>query len=140
MEACATAHHWAREIAKLGHDVHLIPAAYAKAYVRHNKNDRADAEAICEAVSRPSMRFVTIKTEAQQAAAGIHKVRELLVKQRTMLINALCGLMAEYGIVVADGPQQVGRSLWTAAAVFMPTGARSVRCISPVSFSSAAVR
>jgi transposase len=98
----------AREIAKFGHQVRLIPPAYAKAYVRRNKNDPADAEAICEAVSRPSMRFVTIKTEAQQAAAGIHKVREMLIKQRTMLINGLRGLMAEFGIVVADGPQHVG--------------------------------
>lgn len=107
IEACATAHHWARELARLGHEVRLIAPAYAKAYVRRNKNDPADAAAICEAVSRPSMRFVTIKTEAQQAAAGIHKVREMLIKQRTMLINTLRGLMAEFGIIVAEGPRHV---------------------------------
>lgn len=107
MEACATAHYWGRDLARLGHRVRLIAPAYVKAYVQRNKNDAADAAAICEAVSRPSMRFVAIKTPAQQAASGVHKVRELLVKQRTMLINALRGLMAEFGAVAPKGPQHV---------------------------------
>ena len=108
MEACATSHYWGGVLSELGHMVRLIAPAYAKAYVRRNKNDPADAEAICEAVSRPSMRFVPLKTADQQAAGGIHKVREQLMKQRTMLINGLRGLMAEFGIVVAEGPQHVG--------------------------------
>jgi transposase len=107
MEACGTAHYWARELTKLGHRVRLIPPAYVKAYVRRNKNDAADAAAICEAVGRPSMRFVAIKSEEQQAAAGIHKVREMLMKQRTMTMNALRSLMAEFGIVVMEGPRHI---------------------------------
>ena len=107
MEACAPAHHWAREIAALGHEVRLVPAQYAKAYVKRGKNDAADAEAICEAVSRPSMRFVPVKTPEQQAGLVLHRTRDLLVRQRTMLINALRGHLAEFGVVAAQGPQNV---------------------------------
>jgi transposase len=111
-----TAHHWARELRGLGHDVRPIPPAYVKAYVRRNKNDAADAAAICEAVGRPSMRFVAVKTAAAQAATGLHKVRALLVKQRTMAIDALRGLMAEFGVVAAKGPQHAAELLEVLAA------------------------
>jgi transposase len=102
IEACATAHYWARELAALGHTVRLIPPSYVKPYVRRGKNDAADAEAICEAVARPSMRFVPIKSADQQAVLMLHKTRELLIKQRTMLINALRCHLAEFGIVAAQ--------------------------------------
>jgi transposase len=104
MEACATAHHWARELTKLGHTVRLMPPAYVKPYVKRGKTDAADAEAIAEAVTRPTMRFVAVKTTEQQAVLMLHKVRDLLVRQRTMLINALRGHLAEFGIVAARGP------------------------------------
>ncbi len=104
MEACATAHHWARELAALGHEVKLMPPAYVKAYVKRNKNDAADAEAICEAATRPSMRFVPVKTAEQQSVLMLHRARNLLVRQRTMLVNALRAHMAEFGIHRPAGP------------------------------------
>ncbi|MER8961737.1 IS110 family transposase [Mesorhizobium sp. M0701] len=104
MEACATSHYWGREIMKLGHTVRLIPPIYVKPFVKRHKNDAADAEAIAEAGSRPTMRFVAVKSEEQQARAMIFRARDLLVRQRTQLINALRGHLAEFGIVVAKGP------------------------------------
>src|SRR5436190_20945608 len=103
MEACATAHHWAREVSKLGHEVRLMPAKDVKAYVKRNKNDAADAEAICEAVRRPTMRFVQVKSAAQQSQLMLHRTRDLLMRQRTQVINALRAHMAELGIVAAQG-------------------------------------
>jgi transposase len=107
MEACASSHHWARELIKLGHQVRLIPPAYVKPYVRRQKNDAADAAAICEAVGRPGMRFTAIKTEEQQAVLMLHRARALLVSQRTALICALRGHMAEFGVVAPVGPRNV---------------------------------
>jgi transposase len=103
MEACASAHHWARALVKLGHDVRLMPAKDVKAYVKRNKNDAADAEAICEAVRRPTMRFVRIKSAEQQGQLMQHRTRDLLLRQRTQTINALRAHLAELGIAAAQG-------------------------------------
>src|SRR5213080_921363 len=103
MEACATAHYWARELTKLGHEVRLMPAKDVKAYVKRNKNDAADAEAICEAVRRPTMRFVRAKSAEQQGRLMQHRARDLLLRQQTQVINALRAHLAELGVVAAQG-------------------------------------
>ncbi len=107
LEACGTAHFWARELRALGHEVRIMPPSYVKAYVRRGKNDAVDAEAICEAVTRPTMRFVPIKTEDQQSALMLHKARELLIRQRTMLVNALRAHMAELGMIAPQGKEKI---------------------------------
>jgi transposase len=103
MEACGTSHHWARELVSLGHQVRLMPPAYVKPYVKRGKTDAGDAEAICEAVTRPTMRFVSIKSVEQQAALALHRTRDLLVRQRTQLVNMIRGLLAEFGIDIPKG-------------------------------------
>jgi transposase len=105
MEACGGAHYWGRELGRFGHTVRLIPPAYVKPFVKRHKNDAADAEAICEAAQRPTMRFVAVKSAEAQAAAIVFRTRDLLVRQRTQVINALRGHSGEFGVVVAKGPQ-----------------------------------
>jgi transposase len=111
MEACSSAHYWGRHLSELGHTVRLMPPQYVKPYVKTNKNDARDAEAICEAVSRPTMRFVPIKTEEQQAVLVLHRVRAGIVKQRTALANQIRGLLAEFGIAVPQGLQHLNARL-----------------------------
>jgi len=115
IEACAGAHHWGRELQRLGHEVRLIPPAYVKPFVKRQKNDAADAQAICEAAQRPTMRFVAVKSEQQQASAAVFRARDLFVRQRTQFINALRGLLAEHGWVAPKG-------------VFHAPGSKSRRC------------
>ena len=103
IEACATSHYWARELSVMGHNVKLMPPHYVKPYVKRQKNDMTDAAAICEAVTRPSMRFVALKSEEHQAVLMLHRSRELLVRQHTMLVNALRAHLAEFGIVMKQG-------------------------------------
>src|ERR671910_1816649 len=109
LEACAGSHFWAREIARLGHTVRLMAPQYVKAYVKRQENDRADAEAICEAMQRPSMRFVAVKSEDQRSTLAIHRVRETLVAQKTQLINALRAHLAEFGITAPQGAGKVSQ-------------------------------
>lgn len=111
MEACSGAHHWARELQKLGHTVKLIAPQFVKPYVKGNKNDANDAEAICEAVGRPNMRFVAVKTVGQQDLQAVHRIRSELVKQRTAKANQIRGLLAEYGVVAAARVATLRRAL-----------------------------
>jgi transposase len=122
MEACSGAHHWARELGALGHEVRLMPPAYVKPYVKRGKTDAADAEAICEAVTRPTMRFVPVKSAERQAALLDHKARDFLVRQRTRTVNAIRAHLSEFGIVVAKGIHNLDRLL--EAANDMPQSAR----------------
>ena len=119
MEACATAHYWARELTKLGHQVRLMPAKDVKAYVKRNKNDAADAEAICEAVRRPTMRFVQVKSAEQQSQLMLHRTRDLLMRQRTQVINALRAHLGELGIAARQGKQGSGNCWRSLQAVRM---------------------
>lgn len=107
MEACGSAHYWGRELSRLGHDVRLMPAAYVKPYVKRGKTDAADAEAICEAVRRPTMRFVEVKSEDQQAILALHRTRDLAVRQRTQLANMIRSLLREFGHVLRSGIEAV---------------------------------
>lgn len=111
MEACASAHYWARLFKQFGHDVKLMPPQFVKPYVKSNKNDTADAEAICEAVTRPNMRFVPIKSIEQQSILSIHKARERLVSQKTGQTNQLRGLLAEFGIVLPKGSASLNKQI-----------------------------
>jgi len=115
IEACASAHHWSRELRALGHTVRLMPPAYVKPYVKRHKNDATDAEAICEAVTRPNMRFVPTKTEEQQSCLTLHRARHLFIRQQTSVINAIRAHLAEFGIVAPVGRNGVEQLLGVAA-------------------------
>ena len=124
MEACAGAHHWARELTKFGHEVRLIPPSYVKPFVKRGKTDAADAEAICTAVTQPTMRFVPVKTEVQQAMLMSHRTRDFLVRQLTQLANAIRAHLGEFGLVVPKGVHNMGRLVKEAAAADLPPEAR----------------
>ena len=139
IEAGGTSHYWARELIKLGHTVKLIPPIYVKPYVKRGKSDAVDAEAICEAVTRPTMRFVEVKTPAQQAILALHRTRDLIVRQRTQTINMLRAQLAEFGIVF---PQGVGHATQFAKRVLegeQPDLSEVERCRANSAFSSACI-
>jgi transposase len=115
IEACASSHHWSRELQAIGHSVRLMPPAYVKPYVKRHKNDATDAEAICEAVTRPNMRFVAIKTEEQQSCLTLHRTRHLFIRQQTSVINVIRAHLAEFGIVAPVGRNGVEQLLGVAA-------------------------
>ena len=115
IEACASSHHWSRELQAIGHSVRLMPAAYVKPYVKRHKNDATDAEAICEAVTRPNMRFVATKTEEQQSCLTLHRTRHLFIRQQTSVINAIRAHLAEFGIVAPVGRNGVDQLLGIAS-------------------------
>ena len=124
IEACAGAHHWARELTKFGHEVRLIPPAYVKPFVKRGKTDAADAEAICTAVTQPTMHFVPVKTEVQQAMLMSHRTRDFLVRQLTQLANAIRAHLGEFGLVVPKGVHNMGRLVAEAEAAELPAEAR----------------
>ena len=128
MEACASSHYWGREIGALGHEVRLIPPAYVKPYVKRQKNDAADAEAICEAASRANMRFVAVKSAEKQASAVIFKTRDLLVRQRSQAVNALRGHLGEFGVIAPQGLSHADRlACWVEGEdCSLPISARDV--------------
>jgi len=129
IEACGTSHHWARELIKLGHNVKLIPPAYVKPYVKRGKSDAVDAAAICEAVTRPTMRFVEVKTPEQQAILSVHRTRDLIVRQRTQTINMLRAQLAEFGTILPKGvyhPLRFAKDYAIEAPSDLPNDAREV--------------
>lgn len=137
MEACAGAHYWARELISFGHDVRLMPPSYVKPYVKRGKTDQADAAAICEAVTRPSMRFVPVKSEATQALLMTHKIREFLVRQLTQTTNAIRAHLGEFGIVAPKGVHNVGRLLGACEQADLPDCAKeSIRLLAEQFFQT----
>lgn len=123
IEACASSHHWSRELQALGHTVRLMPPAYVKPYVKRQKNDSTDAEAICEAVTRPNMRFVPTKTNEQQSCLMLHRVRHLFIRQQTAVINSIRAYLAEFGIVAPSGAG-VWNSCWKSSPIQLTAGSR----------------